>query len=131
MKRNHILLAFTFVTLSIGLFLFAQTPASAASCESTVLRKGSTNYSCVKVAQQKLNQWACPGTALAVDGSYGPLTQRAVYRFQDTYNANNQAFGAPDINVDGVVGPQTWNAFNQLAYWDFVLTPNSGFCIMY
>ncbi|MBP7760525.1 peptidoglycan-binding protein [Candidatus Saccharibacteria bacterium] len=115
----------------LSLATVLQSETSALSCSNTYLRKGTTNYECVKVAQRNFNQWACPGQALAVDGSYGPITRAAITAFQADYNVNNSYFGASDILVDGITGPQTWAAFDRYAYWDFVLTPTMGHCISY
>jgi peptidoglycan hydrolase-like protein with peptidoglycan-binding domain len=64
----------------------------------------------VKQAQCYLNS-SLTGTPLVVDGSFGPITEKAVRRFQ----------GCADITVDGLVGAQTWS---QLTFWanspDFV-----------
>lgn len=49
--------------------------------------------------------WDCdPGS---VDGQLGPNTRGALERFQAAYNP---AFGQ-SIEVDGLIGPQTWGAF--------------------
>lgn len=63
---------------------------------SQLLRNGSTGGA-VKIAQGLLN---AKGYPLVADGIFGPLTDGAVRRFQ----SNN------GLQVDGVVGPQTWGA---------------------
>jgi peptidoglycan hydrolase-like protein with peptidoglycan-binding domain len=45
---------------------------------------------------------------IEIDGEFGPRTEAAVKAFQD----------ASGIDVDGVVGPQTWEALNDLARGD-------------
>ncbi len=46
-----------------------------------------------------------PGHGLAVDGIFGPRTEEAVRGFQQAVHAD-----APEVVVDGVVGPVTWRA---------------------
>lgn len=65
-----------------------------------LLRRGAAG-DLVVWAQEHL---VSAGEQIAVDGGFGPLTQRAVEAFQ-------QAHG---FGVDGVIGPQTWSAL--LAY---------------
>lgn len=56
----------------------------------------------VKFLQQRLN---FSGFNLRVDGFFGSRTEAAVREFQARGNDHN-----PSILVDGIVGPQTWNA---------------------
>ena len=60
-----------------------------------VLRQGS-NGGAVKILQLTLNS---KGYGLVGDGIFGPATDRAVRQFQ----ANNR------LQIDGIVGSQTWN----------------------
>ena len=63
---------------------------------SQVLRQGSTGGS-VKILQVGLNG---KGYGLVGDGAFGPATYNAVRKFQSDNG----------LQVDGVVGPQTWEA---------------------
>ncbi|MER7754591.1 peptidoglycan-binding domain-containing protein [Kitasatospora sp. NPDC097643] len=66
------------------------------------LKEGSSGDA-VKQAQCYLNS-SLTGTALLVDGQFGPITDAATRRFQ-------QCAG---IIVDGVIGAQTWSF---LTFW--------------
>jgi peptidoglycan hydrolase-like protein with peptidoglycan-binding domain len=57
----------------------------------------------VEYLQQRLNRWVQPSPNLKEDGDFGPVTHKAVLAFQ-------QQFG---IQVDGVVGNQTWAALRR------------------
>ncbi len=46
-----------------------------------------------------------PSQGLAVDGSFGPLTEAAVRGFQQALHTD-----IPAVVVDGIVGPVTWQA---------------------
>ena len=46
-----------------------------------------------------------PSKGLAVDGIFGPETERAVRGFQSALHAD-----IPSVTVDGIVGPMTWQA---------------------
>ncbi|MES1241873.1 MAG: D-alanyl-D-alanine carboxypeptidase family protein [Acidobacteriota bacterium] len=79
--------------------------APAAGTRPT-LRLGSKGLAVVDL-QSRLNVWlgANPGAGLPllkIDGSFGPKTLKAVLAFQ-------KAMG---IQVDGIVGPQTWSALD-------------------
>lgn len=59
------------------------------------LRQGDTGPAVVQL-QQRLNAHDHPG--LKEDGDFGPLTDKAVRRFQQQHY----------LTVDGIVGPKTW-----------------------
>jgi peptidoglycan hydrolase-like protein with peptidoglycan-binding domain len=46
-----------------------------------------------------------PAQGLQVDGIFGPKTDQAVRGFQQALSAD-----APEVHVDGIVGPVTWRA---------------------
>ena len=95
-----------------GLLLTAGTiavsaPAEAASnsCRSTVLRQGSVGY-CTRMGQTLLKgPFATVGSrspftpGLALDGDFGSKTYAATRKFQTVQR----------IQVDGVIGAQTWS----------------------
>lgn len=61
------------------------------------VRRGSRGPAVTEV-QGRLNRWLPPYDQLVVDGAFGQKTDAAVRRFQQ----------AQRLQVDGVVGPQTW-----------------------
>lgn len=76
------------------------TKPSAGGSGHSVLRKGSTGDE-VKELQQKLTTL---GYSLgSIDGDFGNKTLAAVKKFQSDYS----------LEVDGVVGNQTWNALDK------------------
>lgn len=74
-----------------------ETQEPKVAIPSVVLKKGSTGEH-VRKLQELLNKKFNAG--LDVDGSFGPLTHRAVVKYQ----AENK------LLVDGFVGPQTWTS---------------------
>lgn len=66
------------------------------NARTQVLRQGSSGDA-VKILQTGLNG---KGYRLVGDGVFGPATDSAVRRFQSNSG----------LSVDGIVGPQTWNA---------------------
>jgi hypothetical protein len=100
-------------------FEFMGTPASAAALAHGLgaapnggrpalppggLHRGSAGAA-VRFLQQRLNALAGPrghavlgGKPLAVDGVFGPLTDKVVRAFQAQHR----------LEVDGIVGPKTW-----------------------
>jgi uncharacterized protein (TIGR02594 family) len=62
-----------------------------------MLRRGSVGPE-VRQLQTLLNSRLSPSPGLTVDGIFGPMTERAVLRFQK----------ANGVMVDGIVGQQTW-----------------------
>ncbi len=94
------ILVSTFVALASVLGLVAvgpSSPAVAACSISTSLRLGSSGEP-VRCLQSTLN--AQGYSAGPVDGSFGPMTYRAVTRYQQ----------AKRLFVDGIVGRQTGTA---------------------
>lgn len=76
------------------------TEPSTGSSTHSILRKGSTGDE-VKELQQKLTTL---GYSLgSIDGDFGDKTLAAVKKFQSDYS----------LEVDGVVGNQTWNALDK------------------
>lgn len=62
----------------------------------SVLKIGTANPICTKFAQTAINRIS--GRGLTVDGDFGPATDRAVRDLQRWLG----------LQVDGVIGPQTW-----------------------
>ena len=58
----------------------------------------------VKILQRTLNKRSTPSPDLALDGDFGPATQRAVISFQTSRN----------LTANGVVDKQTWQALGTL-----------------
>ncbi len=75
-----------------------------------VLRRGASGEPTVGRLQFLLN--ATAGVGLAEDGVFGGATERAVRQFQDN----------EDLNVDGIVGRQTWSAL--LRRWFYFSEPS-------
>lgn len=74
--------------------------AQAATCATTVIKRGAKN-TCVTYAQQLLNSSGKAGSAmLATDGVFGAGTDTATRTFQT--NAK--------LVADGIIGTNTWNA---------------------
>lgn len=85
------------------LALIAFNMHNPALSAPSVLRRGATGAE-VRQLQRLLNQWLSANPRvriepLAVDGIFGPLTERTVRVYQ-------QVMGLP---VDGIVGPRTWS----------------------
>jgi peptidoglycan DL-endopeptidase LytE len=81
-----------------------QAPASTSSNTSTasssgVLRVGSRGSAVTSLQQQLRDKGHFSSS---IDGVYGPLTQRGVRSFQS----------AMGLSVDGIAGPQTFNALS-------------------
>lgn len=79
-----------------------QSPSNASN--QPLLQKGDEGEA-VKQVQAKLQK---SGFELSVDGIYGSETESAVKAFQESAG----------ISIDGITGPNTWQAFND--------TPSSG-----
>jgi peptidoglycan hydrolase-like protein with peptidoglycan-binding domain len=70
---------------------------AATDCQ---LARGDSSAA-VRVLQRAIN--SCYGQGLAVDGVFGPATERAVRNVQNFHRIN----GSPGVVVDGIYGPQT------------------------
>ncbi|MBP1744433.1 MAG: polysaccharide deacetylase [Firmicutes bacterium] len=68
---------------------------SGGTASGSTLRLGSTGTGVMQLQQALANK----GYSLAVDGSFGPITQNAVISFQRSVG----------ITADGIVGPVTWS----------------------
>ena len=78
----------------------AITTACAYTAQEPVLRQGNTGLA-VKQMQCELNR-SQTKVQVVVDGVFGPATRDAVYTFQNCVG----------LQVDGVVGAQTWAQLN-------------------
>lgn len=87
--------------------------------QGTVLSYGS-KYGHVYTAQMKLNEVSVKGNASCsvgtVDGDFGSKTRTGTYAFQNWFNRVHDSYGVSSIDVDGIIGNQTWNAFSKLMY---------------
>jgi hypothetical protein len=79
---------------------YSGVPAAPAVPDNPTLRRGDKNDA-VKAMQERLND---AGYAIAVDGDFGPATEDAVKKFQQS----------KDLSVDGICGPVTWGALPAL-----------------
>ena len=101
----------------------AATSVQPAATSGPVLRRGSRGEF-VRILQtdlQKLGLGSYLGTTGphhdGVDGIFGPRTENAVRQFQIRYNHVLDVLHYPPskhILVDGIVGPQTWTALNDV-----------------
>lgn len=95
-------------------------PTNAPPYPGTPLRVGSTGPD-VRIMQTYLNTIRTVYTnipQLAVDGSFGPMTERAVTAFQQQFL----------LTPDGVIGPETWNKIVQQF---LLLTGNTSVSLQY
>lgn len=104
-------LAATFALALGGIVAVPAAPATPAyQCSHFVLYKGWQG-SCVRHLQtllrgpDNLSSTVWTG-GLAVDGSFGPLTEKAVRRFQSGMG----------IQVDGRFGPQSWRTICSIGF---------------
>ncbi len=105
--------AFVMVAVSVVSVGAVMAPAASAKakpvswnyslCLSRQPRLSMTTNSthpCVGILQRKLNNVYHVEPRLVVNGVFGQQTKKAVKKFQTLKS----------ITVDGIVGPQTWNA---------------------
>ena len=86
---------------------------------NTVLYQGmssnSTTIEYVKIAQRALNniksRFGLGYSVLSVDGLFGSNTAYATVAFQQWWNDNLSSFYGDEIDVDGIVGNDTWRRF--------------------
>ncbi|MEV4349195.1 peptidoglycan-binding protein [Actinoplanes sp. NPDC049596] len=74
----------------------------------TTVRRGDTGDAVRSVQEefQYRNLSDEEGNAPAVDGIFGPVTEAAVYDWQQLLHDNDE----PAMAVDGIVGPMTWQS---------------------
>lgn len=76
----------------------------ASMVRMPVLARTNTVLAATRIAQRILIHFGFPCGPTGPDGVYGPATEAAVRRFQQTH---------PPLQVDGVVGGHTWIALMQ------------------
>lgn len=115
--RSRLLLAAALVFLAPMAAVFVSpVAASAASCNTAATGEWSNNCTVSEGADSRYvvaiqmmvdSQEICP--SLNIDGDFGPATLAGVECFQREYG----------LSVDGIVGPQTWQAMrNSLGYYN-------------
>ena len=77
------------------------------SGELGIVRVGASGR-IVRLLQSTLNAKSKPSPGIAVDGEFGPMTERAVQAFQK----------ASGLEPTGVIGPETWAALGTLVTED-------------
>lgn len=82
------------VSITCLVLLVCAAPAAGAVLGERVLRKGARGWDVVTLQRLLTRKGFSPGAA---DGVFGPMTKRAVRRFQRDRG----------LTVDGIVGPQT------------------------
>lgn len=106
MKARFIVGALGGVALGVIALVPAATMVSAAAATTT-----SEGWSVESRSDASSNAWAiqyllrASAFDIAVDGAFGPETEDRVRQFQETYG----------LQVDGIVGPQTWAVLVQNA----------------
>ncbi|UOE43562.1 peptidoglycan-binding domain-containing protein [Agromyces larvae] len=112
--RSRILVVLAAVAVAAGIFGTA-APASAATapCRQYVYGYGGTG-NCVKAIQALVSTSSTVNAArpdirtpIARDGSFGKITLGAIRTYQSVNH----------LQVDGVVGPQTWTRLCSTGYY--------------
>ncbi len=88
------------------------TPTTSNDNLARVLKKGKEGND-VKLLQEKLLKLGFDLGPWGADGDFGSSTENAVIQFQKVYK----------LNIDGEVGPATWNAINQTLNGNIKPTP--------
>lgn len=108
----------------VGGSLVAAQPASASTGYFGVLTLCKES-ACVNTGNVVLfwqrRLWADEGYS-DLDGVFGPNTADATVHWQQLYNAAN----SPDIDVDGWVGEETWEASNLNPVWGYKPTSSDA-----
>lgn len=108
--RRGVLKATLALPVLIGAASVGMTGTALAYGWGRTLRIGSSGGDVAEL-QIRVAGWAADSarqTYIGVDGSFGPMTDAAVRRFQSAYG----------LGVDGIVGPQTQGALNALESGD-------------
>ncbi|WP_274560171.1 peptidoglycan-binding domain-containing protein [Streptomyces spiramyceticus] len=78
-------------------------PAYCGYYDGTATTQRGDSGNRVREVQCLINYWS-GSDVLAIDGAFGPRTESWVVHFQDVNG----------LRVDGIVGPQTWDALRAL-----------------
>ncbi len=118
MKKNKLFFLSVITMLLVGIFTISPGQAKAdvglSDFGPTTLMRGS-HGTYVMTLQTVLNLPSCGAYGLAVDGSFGPLTQSKVIAFQSSHS----------LVADGLVGVHTKNALVTCAGGSVITPPIS------
>lgn len=78
-------------------------PAYCGYYDGTATTRSGDSGNQVREVQCLINYWA-GYDAIAIDGDFGPRTESWIVHYQDVNG----------LQVDGIVGPQTWDALRAL-----------------
>ncbi|WP_328415285.1 peptidoglycan-binding protein [Micromonospora sp. NBC_00389] len=130
--RSRVLASRVVLALAVvlGASLVTASPASAHTaypglhmlCKEATPCINSGNL--VRFWQRHL--WADEGYS-DIDGAFGSNTHNATVRWQQLYNATHPV----DIDVDGWVGPETWEAASQNSVWGYHFDKSDGTYLYY